>query len=330
MINPNSRAETVETIERRFNLVLLESPAQLTTRRSFVVRPGAALMTCGCASQLDPPVCILVDAIRNSTAIASLIALGAEEVLLFRKDRIPQLMQAAAEFKNQGRRVLFAGETEGGPLPGFDLGNSPIELSACPDRIPESTICFASTNGGAAAESLLTAAEDAIIFLGTFFNFEMIADLLAATEKHVIFLNGGFRDGASLEDIFVSGLIIDRLLRLRPDRRRLDTSAFMAFNAVQPFIVKSGKIAIDGRERMLTRIRAYSRVAEVLDYFGHAAEVEACVTGKGLSPSLRQALTKTVPASNCFLGGGALFLPHDKVQLPTRAGNANLHRNALM
>lgn len=314
-----NRIQLVEEIEREFDLVVFESPPQLTRRRSFILKEAPAFLECGCQSFVDPPVCVVIDAIRNSTSIATLLALGAEQVGLFSKENLTNLMRAAGEYK-EGH--LLAGENEGGPLPGFHFGNSPLEFCARPDQIFGATVLYASTNGGAAVEAIKRANPESIILLATFFNVESVAEILMQSKRRVIFFCGGFRDGSSLEDIFVAGAIIHLLQRRTLKILRKDSSAFMAAKIVEPYLDSYGKISPKGREGMLEAVNNYSRIAEVLKFFGHEDDVRACVTGDGLPFRVIQALEQTVPFSNQFVDGGTLFLPHYKVPQPNGAGIA--------
>jgi 2-phosphosulfolactate phosphatase len=314
------RVKTVEAIERGFDLTVFESPSQLTVRRSFILGEGLAVLGAGCQSIVEQPVCVVVDAIRNSTCIASLFALGAEQVVLFSKENLANLERATGRYKNSN--LLLAGENEGGPLPGFHFGNSPLEFCSRPHQIVGATVLFASTNGGAGVGAIQKANPNSTMLLATLFNIESVAEILSRLGAHVVFLCGGFRDASSLEDSFAVGAIIHLLQRRSPKNLRMDSSAFMAANIVEPYLDCHGRVSQKGRERMLETIRNYSRVAEVLKFFGHEQDVRACVTGDGLPPHVVQILEQTVPFSNQCVDGGTLFLPHYKVPLPIGAGIA--------
>lgn len=85
-------------------------------------------------------VTIVVDALRASTTIAAIFSAGAEKMLVV-ADEID-----AREAVNHHPGAMLIGERGGLKLPGFDLGNSPEEISAYGD-FNGRTIIFTSSNG---------------------------------------------------------------------------------------------------------------------------------------------------------------------------------------
>ena len=69
-------------------------------------------------------VCIVVDVLRASSTIVTMLERGAEEVLL------APTIEGARGLHQELPRYLLCGEEGGVPPPGFDYGNSPSEFSA--------------------------------------------------------------------------------------------------------------------------------------------------------------------------------------------------------
>src|SRR5215468_8162979 len=96
------------------------------------------------AAPLDGRAALVIDVLRATTSVVAACVAGCRSV-------IPVPDEAAA------RRVvarfppgecLLAGERGGDPIPGFDLGNSPLEYTR--ERVAARTIILTTTNGTAA------------------------------------------------------------------------------------------------------------------------------------------------------------------------------------
>ena len=95
---------------------------------------------------------VVIDTLRASTTIAAALAAGAREVHVFETVESARAAAAAA-----GGRVLLAGERGCVKVAGFDLGNSPREMT--PAAVAGRTIFMTTTNGTRAILSAAGAAE---------------------------------------------------------------------------------------------------------------------------------------------------------------------------
>lgn len=86
-------------------------------------------------------VAIVVDVIRATTTLAVMCDRGCARVLV--AGDISAARACAAEHADEG--FLLAGEVGGVRPPGFDFGNSPVELGAA--NLTEKTLVFSTTNG---------------------------------------------------------------------------------------------------------------------------------------------------------------------------------------
>ncbi len=97
--------------------------------------------TAGCALAVrDGAVAIVVDALRASTTLAVLLAHGAARILVVAR------VEDARALAETLPDALLVGERGGERLPGFHLGNSPLEVLASP-RMDGRTVVFTSSNG---------------------------------------------------------------------------------------------------------------------------------------------------------------------------------------
>jgi len=94
-------------------------------------------------------VCIVVDVIRASTTLVTIIERGARRVFI--AGDIASARRAAAAHED----AVLAGEVEGLAPPGFDYGNSPVELSRAP--LAGRSVIFVTTNGTAALRAIRSA-----------------------------------------------------------------------------------------------------------------------------------------------------------------------------
>lgn len=97
--------------------------------------------------------CVVVfDTLRASTTIAAALAAGAREVRVF--ETVEEARAAAAEF---GDGALLAGERGCVRIEGFELGNSPREMTAA--AVSAKVIFMTTTNGTRAIAAARDAAE---------------------------------------------------------------------------------------------------------------------------------------------------------------------------
>jgi phosphosulfolactate phosphohydrolase-like enzyme len=81
---------------------------------------------------------VVIDNLRASSTIVTALACGVEEIIPVTRD------QDAFSLKQQG--VVIAGESGGVKLPGYDLGNSPVELLRWAEQQPFKTMAFKTSN----------------------------------------------------------------------------------------------------------------------------------------------------------------------------------------
>lgn len=88
-------------------------------------------------------IAVVIDVLRATTTIATALAHAA-----LRLKPVATIAEARAAAAAAGPGTLLGGERGGLPIPGFDLGNSPLEYTAA--RVAGRSIVITTTNGTAA------------------------------------------------------------------------------------------------------------------------------------------------------------------------------------
>ncbi len=102
----------------------------------------------GEAADLAGRAVLVIDVLRATTTLAYALEHGAREV--WPAADVPAAMKLADGLAHDG--VLLCGERGGRKIPGFDLGNSPLEYTR--ERVNGRPLVFASTNGSRALLAL--------------------------------------------------------------------------------------------------------------------------------------------------------------------------------
>ena len=160
---------------------------------------------------LDGRVVAVIDVLRATTTVAAALFAGAQAVIPFidTDDAVRTARQYARG------EVRLAGERNMRMIPGFDLGNSPLEYT--PASVKGQTVLLTTTNGTRA----LIAAEDAdTVFAASYVNFSVTRDrLLQALSSggSVSIVCSGSEGATSLEDAACAGQFVRELRALVPE-----------------------------------------------------------------------------------------------------------------
>jgi 2-phosphosulfolactate phosphatase len=147
----------------------------------------------------------VIDVLRWSTVVVTALANGAEFVEAF---ATPGAALARAEALGR-ERVLLGGERGNVALPGFDVGNSPLEYAA--ERVRGRGVITTTTNG---TQALLAAREADEISVAAFVNLGAVrAHLLAARAagRPVAIIAAGTLGAEALEDTACAGALVEGL-----------------------------------------------------------------------------------------------------------------------
>ncbi len=144
---------------------------------------------------------VVIDVLRATTTIATALAAGAKEVMPCFE--VEEAKEIAA--KLPPGTVVLGGERGGERIPGFDLGNSPLEYTA--DRVAGKTLVFTTTNGTRALQQCRLAKR---VWLGALVNLSAISRQIARDET-IHLVCAGTDGQVTAEDVLFAGLLCARV-----------------------------------------------------------------------------------------------------------------------
>jgi 2-phosphosulfolactate phosphatase len=172
------------------------------------VIPVPALLT-----DVSSQVCIVVDVLRASSSIVTMLERGAQEVL------VAPTVEEALRLHRELPAYLLCGEEGGLPPSGFDYGNSPSEFSDL--DLARQRIILCTSNG---TKALLTAADAPVVLVGCLLNATAVASAAwreaAALGLGIAVVCAGEEGGSTYagEDMLGAGAIVDAVVD--PRRRQ--------------------------------------------------------------------------------------------------------------
>lgn len=203
-----------------------------------------------------PEAAAVVDQIRATSTAVAAFAAGVREI------RPAETPDEARAWKARDPELLLAGELEAVRIPGFDLGNSPVEFLARGEALQGARLAMTTTNGMRA----LRAAEalSPTVYAFSLLNVSATAEALARAALPagaVVVVCAGTEGDLSQDDLFAAGALLDRLagwgFALEGDPARISLDVFSAWR---------------GRERALFRHTRAGR--NVLRRLGSAADLD--------------------------------------------------------
>ena len=164
-------------------------------------------------------VVAVIDVLRASTTIATALANGARNVVPL--ESADAVITCAKQFERADVRT--AGERRMQPIPGFDLGNSPREMTR--DAVDGKTVLFTTTNGTATLLAVQGARDVAI---ASYVNLAAVTSLLRTAARggtDISIVCAGRDRQVSLEDAACAGRYV-RLVTKQIDGAELGDGAF--------------------------------------------------------------------------------------------------------
>jgi len=154
----------------------------------------------------DTSVCIVIDALRATSTIATVLARGARQVV------VAGTIDEARRLKAAMPDALLCGEVGGLPPEGFDHGNSPVEFEGL--ELADRQLILATSNGTRALSGLRAARA---VFTGSLLNLTACARLtalVATAQGSLTVVCSGTELGTkfSLEDTVVAGAFVERTM----------------------------------------------------------------------------------------------------------------------
>ncbi len=239
---------------------------------AVIVHVENGLAGCRLATRLET-VTVVVDALRASANIVSMFHYGTREVLV-----VEQVEQAFAERERRPGAILV-GERGGPMVPGFDLGNSPLQE---PPSMDISSVIFSSSN---CSRCCVGAASCPVTLLGSTVNASAVAAQVLAEaqergKQEVVFITAGAAEDEvrlTIEDHLAVGAIVARLGSVTPGNDRARVCEMLVQDADQEALTVGFCHSDNGRR--LTRIGLGEdvRFAARLDAFGLVPRVAGTV-----------------------------------------------------
>ena len=141
------------------------------------------------------PIGIVVDVLRATSTIVQALEGGYRAVYCCAE------VEEARALRDDLADAILGGERGGDPLPGFDLGNSPLEyLSPKAEEVVLTT-----TNG---TRAVVGAAENCdLVLVGSMLNLDAVAAAACERDEDVQVVCAGLRGGPSEDDAYCAGRI---------------------------------------------------------------------------------------------------------------------------
>ena len=209
------------------------------------------------ASEVADRTVFVIDVLRATTTICAALHNGARAVVpavdIEDATRLEAVLGAAD--------VVLAGERNSVRIPGFQLGNSPYEMTA--EVVQGKTLVMSPTNG---TEALLATAGARGVIVAAAVNLTVAGQHAAAVlAEHgdLLILCAGRDRGFGLDDAFVAGCLAEIALGGRRRRKGLNDAALVSMDLV-----------IRYRDRF-ERALAMSRAGRELAARGFRADITA-------------------------------------------------------
>ena len=148
----------------------------------------------------EDALAVVIDVLRATSTLAVALEHGAAAVIAAATVEEARALAAARP------GALLCGEREGRVIPGFDLGNSPLEYSR--ERVAGKTLVFASTNG---SQALRFAARAKARVPGAFLNAGAAIERAARADAVWLIASGKLGTPA-IEDVACAGWMARALL----------------------------------------------------------------------------------------------------------------------
>ncbi|MEH2347073.1 MAG: 2-phosphosulfolactate phosphatase family protein [Nostoc sp.] len=151
-----------------------------------------------------PECAIAVDVLRATSTIATVLAAGGEAVQVF--SDLDRLIEVSEKWPSEKR--LRAGERGGAKVPGFELGNSPLDCT--PELVQGRRLFISTTNG---TRALQRVQDSPNLLAAALINRAAVVKFVMEKQPETVWIVGsGWEGSFSLEDTVCAGAIAHSLL----------------------------------------------------------------------------------------------------------------------
>ena len=164
-------------------------------------------------------VWLVIDVLRASTVIVSWFAAGGGE--LYPVDSVASARLLAERLKQEGKKPILMGEQNAIAPQGFDLGNSPLEIT---EALVQKNPCavMATTNGTVA---MLKAASTGVpVLIACARNARSVLSVALSRGHRIGIFCSGRKGRPAWDDTLCAGLLIAHLAERFPDIRLADNA----------------------------------------------------------------------------------------------------------
>lgn len=199
---------------------------------------------------------VVIDILRAGSTICKGLQCGALSFYPVKE------ISDAYEFRKKNPKCLLAGEREGKKIPGFDLGNSPLEYVE--EVIKDKDICLCTTNG----TKVLSYCHGKPAIIASFLNFDAVVSFITPERYPEIHLACSGQNGAfGIDDVYFAGLFINSWTKKHKKANcRFDSGAYAALSIANYY---------DGN---IERVKESSFHAMHLKKIGFIKDVDFCFT----------------------------------------------------
>ncbi|MEG6521242.1 2-phosphosulfolactate phosphatase [Desulfotomaculum sp. 1211_IL3151] len=149
---------------------------------------------------------VMFDILRASSTISTALANGCRKVIPVAE--VAEAFEAARQLPEN--TFVLGGERGAVKLPGFHLGNSPLEYQT--EVVKQKTVILTTTNG---TQTICRSAEGSgTVLIGSLLNASAVAHSLLARQQDVVLVCAGTRGKFSLEDTLAAGLVIREIAKV--------------------------------------------------------------------------------------------------------------------
>jgi 2-phosphosulfolactate phosphatase len=184
----------------------------------------------------------VIDILRATTTMCAALSHGARAIIpVASTEEALRLAQTIGSAD-----VLLAGEKDCVRIPGFPLGNSPLEMTEA--AVGGKTIVVTTSNG---TKALLACQGASSVYPAAAVNLSLAAEKARAallTERHILIVCAGRQGAFSLDDAYCAGRLVAAILGDRKPRRGLNDSALACLDLLRRYG--------NGWDRPLARSRA--------------------------------------------------------------------------
>ncbi len=143
---------------------------------------------------------VVIDILRATTSICVALSNGARGV-------VPVMTpEECMSYRFKDEEYVVAAERDGVPVPGFDIGNSPLSFTQ--KTVLDKYIAISTTNGTYTIKQSESADN---IFIGSFLNLDALCLKLLRLNQDVMLICAGWKNKFNLEDSLFAGAVVEKL-----------------------------------------------------------------------------------------------------------------------